>query len=93
MPYGVRVLKCVKKLKASLEIKLVNIKLCKCSWYVLNVVCDLAYGVNEGLSRAERMFQVQSVEDMTACPVSHAGIAKIDQLAEKLRQRGFQRLY
>ena len=25
---------------------------------------------------------------MTACPVSQAGIAKIDQLAEKLRHRG-----
>ena len=85
MPYGVRVLQCVKRLTTSFEIKLVNIKLCKCSWYILNVLCDLDYGVNEGLSRAERMFQVQSIEDMTARPVSQAGIAKIDQLAEKLR--------
>ena len=70
-----------------------NVKLCKCSWYILNVLCDLAYGVNEGLSRAGRMFQVQSVEDMTARPVSEAGIAKIDQLTEKLRQQGFRGLY
>ena len=47
-----------KKLTASLEIKLVNITLCKCSWYILNILSDLAYGVNKGLSRAERMFQV-----------------------------------
>ena len=56
VPYGVKVLQCGKK--ASLEIKLVNIMLCKCSWYILNVLSDLAYGVNEGLSRAGRMFQV-----------------------------------
>ena len=48
----------------------------------------LLYGVNEGSSKAGRIFQVYSVEGMTARPVSQAGIAKIDQLAEKLRQRG-----
>ena len=74
-----------KKLTESLEIKLVNITLCKCSWYVLSILGDLAYGVNEGLSKSRRIFQVYSVEDMTTHPVSQAGIAKIDQLAEKLR--------
>ena len=50
--------KCVKKLTASLEIQLVNIKLCRCSWYILSILIDLAYGVNEGFSRAGKMFQV-----------------------------------
>ena len=56
--YGVNTLQCLKKLTASLEIKLVNIMLCKCSWYVLSILGDLAYGVNKGLSRAERIFKV-----------------------------------
>ena len=47
-----------KKLTVSLEIKLVNIMLCKCSWYILSILSDLAYGVSEGFSRAEKMFQV-----------------------------------
>ena len=58
VPYGVKILKCVKKLTASLEIKLENIRLCKCSWYILRILSDLAYGVNEGSSKAGRIFQV-----------------------------------
>ena len=41
-----------KKLTASLEIKLVNITLCKCSWYILRILSDLAYGVSEGLFKS-----------------------------------------
>ena len=32
VPYGVKVLKYVNKLITSLKIKLVNIRLCECSW-------------------------------------------------------------
>ena len=32
VPYGVKIMKCTKNLIASLEIKLVNIRLCECSW-------------------------------------------------------------
>ena len=51
-----------KKLTASLEIKLVNITLCKCSWYILNFLGGLAYGVREGFSIVGEMFQVNLLE-------------------------------
>ena len=51
-----------KKLTASLEIKLVDVMLCKCSWYILIILSDLAYGVNEGFSIAREMFQVNLLE-------------------------------
>ena len=62
MPYGVRVLQCLKKLTANLEIKLVNVKLCSCSWYILNILSGLAYAISEGFSIAREMFQVNMLE-------------------------------
>ena len=56
--YGVNTLQFLKKLTTILEITLVNIMLCKCSWYVLSILGDLPYGVNEGFLRVGRMFQV-----------------------------------
>ena len=56
--YGVNTLQCLKILTASLEVKLVNITLCKCSWYILSILSDLAYGVRKGFLRVEKMFQV-----------------------------------
>ena len=58
MSYGVKVLQCIKKLTASLEIKLVNISCASALGIFQMFLSGLAYGVNEGLSRAERMFQV-----------------------------------
>ena len=42
-----------KKFTASLKIKLVNITLCKCSWYILSFLGGLAYGVSEGFVKRQ----------------------------------------
>ena len=39
-----------------------DVTLCKCSWYILSILNDLAYGVSEGFSIAEKMFQVNLLE-------------------------------
>ena len=59
---GLELCNAFKKLTTSLEIKLVNITLCKCSWYILIFLGGLAYGVNEGFSIVGEMFQVNPLE-------------------------------
>ena len=59
--YGVKDMQCFKK-SPSPEIKLVDVTLCKCSWYILSVLNDLAYGFNERFSIAGKIFQVNPLE-------------------------------
>ena len=82
-----------KKLTASLEIKLVNITLCKCSWDVLSILGILLMVSTKVCQKPREYSKFTSLKTCRARLVSQAGIAKIDQLAEKLRQRGFRCLY
>ena len=89
MPYGVKCLRCLKnKESTSFEIMLMDV-LCDCSWFILKIFNGLVY---YGLSKASKTnwesVRIYSVLDMSARPVSQAGVRWIDQLAETLRQRG-----
>ena len=73
--YGVEVLQCLKNNKdTSLEINLVDM-LCKCSWYVLNILMVLFIMAWKKVSETNReSVQSHSVLDMSARPVSRVGV-------------------
>ena len=77
-----------KRVKQSLGIKLVSIRFYKCSWQILKVFdSGLAQSVNKTLSKPRDSSKFPPLKTCWAHPVSQAGITKIDQLAENLRQR------
>ena len=75
VPYGVKALQCLKNNKdTSLEIKLVDM-LCECSWYVLNILMVLFIMAWKKVSETNwESVQSHSVLDMSARPVSRAGV-------------------
>jgi len=89
VPYGVKLLRCLKNNEStSLVIVLVKVS-CDCSWFILKIFNGLVYYGLSKVSKTNRE-SVQSyfVLDMSVCLVSQAGVRWIDQLAGTLRQRG-----
>ena len=89
MPYGVKVLQCLKKLTTSLEIKLVNVmRVLLVRFKDFSGLVYYGFETKKVSEIDRENLPSYSVWDMMACLVSQAGITKIDQLVENLNSGG-----
>ena len=89
MPYGVKVLQCLKKLTTSLEIKLVNVmRVLLVRFKYFSGLVYYGFETKKVSETNRESVQSHFVLDMSACLVSRASFRWIDQLAVTLRQRG-----
>ena len=89
MPYGVKVLQCLKKLTTSLEIKLVNVmRVLLVRFKDFSGLVYYGFETKKVSEIDQENLPSYSVRGMTVRPISQARIAKIDQLAENLDSRG-----
>ena len=89
MPYGVKVLQCLKKLTTSLEIKLVNVmRVLLVRFKDFSGLVYYGFEMKKVSEIDRENLLSYSVRNMMARPVSQDGIVKIDQLAENLDSGG-----
>ena len=75
MPYGVKVLQCLKKLTTSLEIKLVNVmRVLLVRFKCFSGLAYYGFETKKVSETNQKSVQSHSVEDMSARPISRAGI-------------------
>ena len=89
MPYGVKVLQCLKKLTTSLEIKLVNVmRVLLVRFKDFSGLVYYGFETKKVSEIDQESVQSHSILDMSARIVSRASFRWIDQPVVTLRQRG-----